>query len=480
MEVSSGTGNESPAAGKGKIASGYGLEAQTSSPAKKKTTIVQRSCGLSFSLQALSADKVFRCRSKTLLSEKDKDLEASLWGKGSTSQNKAALQNFYSDEYKEGFLGLVGSDPRGPTVMVLPSTPKIRGKGLRFLGNCGLLAAENLEVTPSSTFQSPSSHFPPSYGSISPFLSPAAPTLPSSVIQSLNPLENREKSEFFVIKDDDGTVGQTSVGFPNLVLEVNQTAHPSQMTESVNPVMPNTNPSPIQTTVSQSVFAGSPTGELWKLVEGVSRRWWEGHKFMRKLQFLKAKLKEWNKNAFGDLIERKKCILLDIANFDSMEQEGGLSPELLIQRAVGIPFTEEEISKAIFQMDRIKHRGLMDLLLQCFQDCWDVIKEDLVRVFDEFHRSGIINQSTNASFIVLLPKKSMAKKISDYRPISLITSLYKIIAKVLAGRLRGILHETIHSTQGAFVQGRQILDAVLKANEIVDEKKRSGEEGVVF
>ncbi|RVW40105.1 hypothetical protein CK203_081943 [Vitis vinifera] len=74
----------------------------------------------------------------------------------------------------------------------------------------------------------------------------------------------------------------------------------------------------------------------------------------------------------------------------------------------------------------------------------------------------------------------MTKKISDYRPISLITSLYKIITKVLAGRLRGILHETIHSTQEAFVQGRQILDAVLIVNEIVDEKKRSGDEGVVF
>ncbi|RVW78846.1 Transposon TX1 uncharacterized 149 kDa protein [Vitis vinifera] len=321
-------------------------------------------------------------------------------------------------------------------------------------------------------------------------------------------------------------------------------------------------------------------GRWWREFQGDG---WEGHKFMRKLQFLKAKLKEWNKNAFGDLIERKKCILLDIANFDSMEQEGGLSPELLIQRAVrkgeleelilreeihwrqkarvkwvkegdcnskffhkvangrrnrkfikvlenerglvldnsdsikeeilryfeklyaspsgeswrveGLdwspisresasrlesPFTEEEIYKAIFQMDRDKAPGPDGFTIAVFQDCWDVIKEDLVRVFDEFHRSGIINQSTNASFIVLLPKKSMAKKISDYRPISLITSLYKIIAKVLAGRLRGILHETIHSTQGAFVQGRQILDAVLIANEIVDEKKRSGEEGVVF
>ena len=84
------------------------------------------------------------------------------------------------------------------------------------------------------------------------------------------------------------------------------------------------------------------------------------------------------------------------------------------------------------------------------------------------------------SFIVLLPKKSLTKKISDFRPMSLITSLYKIVAKVLSGRLRGVLHETIHSTQGTFVQGRQILDVVLIVNEIVDEKRRSGEEGVVF
>ncbi|RVW82961.1 Transposon TX1 uncharacterized 149 kDa protein [Vitis vinifera] len=115
-----------------------------------------------------------------------------------------------------------------------------------------------------------------------------------------------------------------------------------------------------------------------------------------------------------------------------------------------------------------------------FQDCWDVIKEDLVRVFAEFHKSEIINQSTNASFIVLLPKKSLPKKILDFRPINLIISLYKIITKVLSGCLRGVLHETIHSTQGNFVQGRQILDVVLIANEIVDKKRRSGEEGIVF
>ena len=61
----------------------------------------------------------------------------------------------------------------------------------------------------------------------------------------------------------------------------------------------------------------------------------------------------------------------------------------------------------------------------------------------------------------------------------MVTSLYKIIAKVLSGRLRKVFHE-VFGSQGAFVEGRHILDAMLIANEVVDEKRRSGEEGVVF
>ena len=62
----------------------------------------------------------------------------------------------------------------------------------------------------------------------------------------------------------------------------------------------------------------------------------------------------------------------------------------------------------------------------------------------------------------------------------MVTSLYKIIAKVLSGRLHKVLQDTLFSTQGAFVEGRQILDVVLTTNELVDEKKRLKEENVVF
>ncbi|RVW80536.1 hypothetical protein CK203_051259 [Vitis vinifera] len=86
----------------------------------------------------------------------------------------------------------------------------------------------------------------------------------------------------------------------------------------------------------------------------------------------------------------------------------------------------------------------------------------------------------NATFIALVQKKSRTSRISNYRSISLVISLYKIIAKVLSGHLCKVLQDTIYLTQGAFVEGRQILDTVLIANEVVDEKRRFREEGVVF
>ena len=53
-------------------------------------------------------------------------------------------------------------------------------------------------------------------------------------------------------------------------------------------------------------------------------------------------------------------------------------------------------------------------IIAMYQECWDVIKEDLMRVFPEFHSNGIINQSTNTTFIALVPKKSQTFKISDF------------------------------------------------------------------
>ena len=72
----------------------------------------------------------------------------------------------------------------------------------------------------------------------------------------------------------------------------------------------------------------------------------------------------------------------------------------------------------------------------------------------------------NATFISLIPKKSDATKVRDFRPISLIGGVYKIIAKVLANRLKMVLGDIVHESRNAFVKGKQILDSVLIANGI--------------
>ena len=72
----------------------------------------------------------------------------------------------------------------------------------------------------------------------------------------------------------------------------------------------------------------------------------------------------------------------------------------------------------------------------------------------------------NATFISLIPKKSNAAEVRDFRPISLIGGVYKIIAKVLANRLKMVLGDIVHESRNAFVKGKQILDFVLIANGI--------------
>jgi len=114
-----------------------------------------------------------------------------------------------------------------------------------------------------------------------------------------------------------------------------------------------------------------------------------------------------------------------------------------------------------------------------FQTCWDVLSLDIMKVFHDFHVRGWFEKSLNASFISLIPKAPGAISLKDFRPITLVGSIYKIIAKVLANRFKSVLEKVISKSQSAFIKRRQILDPILIANECLDNRIRSGEPGVM-
>ncbi|CAJ2644765.1 unnamed protein product [Trifolium pratense] len=144
------------------------------------------------------------------------------------------------------------------------------------------------------------------------------------------------------------------------------------------------------------------------------------------------------------------------------------------------PFTEAEVKQAVWDCDSYKSPGPDGINFGFMKDFWVELKGDVMRFLVDFHRNGRLSKGINATFITLIPKTDSPQRLNDFRPISLVGSLYKILAKVLANRLRQVIGSVISESQTAFVKNRQILDGILIANEIVDEARKSKKDLMLF
>ena len=111
---------------------------------------------------------------------------------------------------------------------------------------------------------------------------------------------------------------------------------------------------------------------------------------------------------------------------------------------------------------------------------WDLVKDDFMQFVMDFHRNGKLTKGVNSTFIALIPKVNSPQCLNDYRPISLVGCLYKVLAKVLANRLRNVIGSVVSDSQSAFIKGKQILDGILIVNEVVDEARRLDREFMMF
>ena len=128
-----------------------------------------------------------------------------------------------------------------------------------------------------------------------------------------------------------------------------------------------------------------------------------------------------------------------------------------------------------------KYQGLPDSFnFKFIRKCWEIIKVDLVRAVKWFWEKMEISRGCNASFVTIIPKVSDPIGLGDYRPISLIGCYYKIIAKMLADRVKRVVGNVVGEVQNAFIKGRFILDGVLIANETMDFLNKKKEKRALF
>lgn len=141
-------------------------------------------------------------------------------------------------------------------------------------------------------------------------------------------------------------------------------------------------------------------------------------------------------------------------------------------RLIRIP-SDVEIKNATFSIHAEKAPGPDGFTAGFFQSFWTIIETDLVEEIKEFFQTSIFPVKMNETHIRLIPKSTSPKRVADYRPIALCNIYYKIVAKILTGRLQPILSSLISENQSVFVPNRSIFDNVLITHETLHYLKTS-------
>lgn len=129
--------------------------------------------------------------------------------------------------------------------------------------------------------------------------------------------------------------------------------------------------------------------------------------------------------------------------------------------------TLEEIQSLFFKLNPNKAPGPDGLTSAFFKSAWDVLGEEVTRSIQHFFNSSFLPATANATILTLVPKFPGASKISDFRPISCLNTIYKVISRLLVTRLKPILPQLILPCQTAFVKDRLLLENTILASELI-------------
>jgi hypothetical protein len=140
----------------------------------------------------------------------------------------------------------------------------------------------------------------------------------------------------------------------------------------------------------------------------------------------------------------------------------------------------KDISEAIRALPKRKAPSHDSIPIEFFQEFESEIAPTLLLAYSAMLRTGATSAFINKGTITLIPKSGDRAKLNNWRPITLLGSIYKILAKILTSRLRTELNEIIRPNQTGFVEGRSILDNVFMAQEGLGWAEESNQDLVLL
>ncbi len=139
-----------------------------------------------------------------------------------------------------------------------------------------------------------------------------------------------------------------------------------------------------------------------------------------------------------------------------------------------------EIENVIKKLKCNKSPGLDGLSSEFYQTFLPIVGKLLVDVYNEALETGMLSCSQRQSVLSLIFKKGDREKLTNYRPISITTTDYKILAHTLANRLHNILRSIISTAQAGYVKNRFIGNNIRLVQDVIENAKKSNTRGLLL
>ncbi|KAL3686155.1 hypothetical protein R1sor_004177 [Riccia sorocarpa] len=123
--------------------------------------------------------------------------------------------------------------------------------------------------------------------------------------------------------------------------------------------------------------------------------------------------------------------------------------------------SEELITTIVMEMPKEKSPGLDGVMVEILRIGWEFMREECFQMVQSFWDHKKLRGKDSKGVIKLIPKNDRRHLLQNWRPITLPTTTYKIIAKIIAVRLKDMLPGLIDLQQTGFVAGRNIIDNIL-------------------
>lgn len=144
------------------------------------------------------------------------------------------------------------------------------------------------------------------------------------------------------------------------------------------------------------------------------------------------------------------------------------------------PITRPEIDAAIKKMNVNKAPGADGLTTEFYKTFWRELADDLCEIYNFAFEGESLANSQRESILRLLFKKGERCNLKNWRPIALLNTDYKILATVMATRLRPTLASVIQEHQSCGIPGRTIFDSVLTLRDIVSDVNIRKAKGILI